>query len=92
MTTSDLQAEWDKTYGPIFVSAVGLARELKKAEFEQLPAWCTAFIEPWRKKSSSALSTLFALATLSCLPWLSSIFRSRNSEQVFSPQRTLFPT
>ncbi|CAJ1369213.1 unnamed protein product [Effrenium voratum] len=55
MTTSDLQAEWDKTYGPIFVSAVGLARELKKAEFEQLPAWCTAFIERMKLKHYTTL-------------------------------------
>lgn len=45
MTTSDLKAEWDKTYGPIFVSAVGLCRTLKPTDFAALPGWLTTFIE-----------------------------------------------
>jgi len=45
MTTSDLAAEWNKTYGPIFTSAVGLCRTLKPKDFEALPGWLTKFIE-----------------------------------------------
>ena len=45
MTTSDLEAEWSKTYGPIFTSAVGLCRDLKPTEFQQLPSFWTNFIE-----------------------------------------------
>merc|ERR1719183_1704889 len=45
MTTSDLGAEWTKTYGPIFTSAVGLCRNLKPDDFAKLPSWLTAWIE-----------------------------------------------
>lgn len=45
MTTSDLGAEWTKTYGPIFTSAVGLCRTLKPTAFTELPAWLTTWIE-----------------------------------------------
>jgi len=45
MTTSDLGAEWTKTYGPIFTSAVGLCRTLKPTEFADLPEWLTTWIE-----------------------------------------------
>jgi len=45
MTTSDLGAEWTKTYGPIFTSSVGLCRKLKAEEFAALPEWLTGFIE-----------------------------------------------
>jgi hypothetical protein len=45
MTSSDLKSEWTKTYGPIFTSAVGLCRDYKPTEFEQLPSWLTSFIE-----------------------------------------------
>jgi len=50
MTTSDLEAEWTKTYGPIFTSAIGLCRKLKPAEFAELPEWLTAFIEKMELK------------------------------------------
>jgi len=45
MTSSDLANEWNKTYGPIFTSAVGLCRTLKPDDFAALPSWCTSFIE-----------------------------------------------
>ena len=45
MTTSDLNSEWTKTYGPIFTSAVRLCRDFKPAEFKKLPSWLTSFIE-----------------------------------------------
>jgi hypothetical protein len=45
MTTSDLGAEWTKTYGPIFTSAVGLCRNLKPDDFAKLPQWLTTWIE-----------------------------------------------
>mmetsp|Transcript_41594 Transcript_41594/g.50459 ORF Transcript_41594/g.50459 Transcript_41594/m.50459 type:complete len:552 (-) Transcript_41594:220-1875(-) len=45
MTSSDLTAEWTKTYGPIFTSAVGLCRDLKPDDFAKLPGWLTTFIE-----------------------------------------------
>ena len=45
MTTDDLSAEWTKTYGPIFTSAVSLCRDLKPQEFQKLPVWLTTFIE-----------------------------------------------
>jgi len=55
MTTSDLKAEWDKTYGPIFTSAVGLCRTLKPDDFASLPTWLTTFIEGMELKHYSAL-------------------------------------
>merc|ERR1711865_93868 len=54
-TTSDLKAEWDKTYGPIFTSAVGLCRTLKPDDFASLPTWLTTFIEGMELKHYSAL-------------------------------------
>lgn len=45
MTTSDLESEWNKTYGPIFTSAASLCRELKPNEFQNLDPWWTNFIE-----------------------------------------------
>jgi hypothetical protein len=56
MTTSDLGAEWTKTYGPIFTSAVGLCRTLKPADFKELPEWLTSWIEGMQL---SHYSTLF---------------------------------
>merc|ERR1712216_578074 len=44
MTTSDLGAEWTKTYGPIFTSSVGLCKTLKPEEFASKPEWLTTFI------------------------------------------------
>jgi len=55
MTTSDLKAEWDKTYGPIFTSAVGLCRKLKPTDFAELPKWLTTFIEGMDLKHYTAL-------------------------------------
>jgi hypothetical protein len=60
MTTSDLGAEWTKTYGPIFTSAVGLCRKLKPKEFEELPAWLTGYIE---KMTIDHYKTLFGDTT-----------------------------
>lgn len=60
VTTSDLSAEWTKTYGPIFTSAVGLARKLKPADFASLPGWLTAFIEGMELKH---YTTLFGCAS-----------------------------
>jgi len=45
MTTSDLSAEWTKTYGPIFTSAAGFCRTLKPDDFKAPPEWLTKFIE-----------------------------------------------
>jgi len=45
MTTSDLGAEWTKTYGPIFTSSAGLCSSLKPAEFASKPKWLTTWIE-----------------------------------------------
>jgi len=45
MTSSDLNAEWTKTYGPIFTQAVGLARTLKPEEFKTFPEWLVQFLE-----------------------------------------------
>jgi hypothetical protein len=68
MTTSDLGAEWTKTYGPIFTSSVGLCRKLKPDDFAKLPEWLTKFIEGMQlkhyetlfgDKSSPELDTLF---------------------------------
>jgi hypothetical protein len=68
MTTSDLGAEWTKTYGPIFTSSVGLCRKLKADDFAKLPEWLTKFIEGMQlkhyetlfgDKTSPALDTLF---------------------------------
>lgn len=55
MTTSDLESEWTKTYGPIFTSAVGLCRNLKPDEFALLPVWLTEFIESMTLKHYSTL-------------------------------------
>ena len=55
MTTSDLAAEWTKTYGPIFTSAVGLCRTLKPDDFAKLPGWLCTFIEGMELKHYSAL-------------------------------------
>lgn len=55
MTTSDLGAEWTKTYGPIFTSAVGLCRDLKPDDFKSLPTWLTTFIEGMELKHYSTL-------------------------------------
>ena len=55
MTTSDLSAEWTKTYGPIFTSAVGLCRTLKPEAFAALPSWLTSFIEGMELKHYAAL-------------------------------------
>jgi len=55
MTTSDLKAEWEKTYGPIFVSAVGLCRTLKPTDFAALPSWLTTFIEKMQLKHYTTL-------------------------------------
>mmetsp|Transcript_39237 Transcript_39237/g.62129 ORF Transcript_39237/g.62129 Transcript_39237/m.62129 type:complete len:551 (-) Transcript_39237:184-1836(-) len=69
MTTSDLGAEWTKTYGPIFTSAVGLCRTLKPDDFAKLPEWLTKFIEGMQLKhyeilfgdtSSAEVDALFA--------------------------------
>lgn len=69
MTTSDLGAEWTKTYGPIFTSAVGLCRTLKSDDFAKLPEWLTKFIEGMQLKhyeilfgdtSSAEVDALFA--------------------------------
>jgi len=68
MTTSDLGAEWTKTYGPIFTSAVGLCRTLKPDDFAKLPEWLTKFIEVQLKHyeilfgdtSSAEVDALFA--------------------------------
>lgn len=55
MTTSDLANEWEKTYGPIFISAVGLCRDLKPTEFAELPGWLTKFIESMELKHYTTL-------------------------------------
>ena len=55
MTTSDLKAEFDKTYGPIFTSSVGLCRKLKPDDFAKLPAWLTTYIESMELKHYAAL-------------------------------------
>ena len=55
MTTSDLSAEWTKTYGPIFTSAVGLARNLKPKDFADLPTWLVTFIEGMELKHYTTL-------------------------------------
>ena len=55
MTTSDLGAEWSKTYGPIFTSAVGLCRKLKPDDFAKLPSWLCTFIEGMELKHYSTL-------------------------------------
>jgi hypothetical protein len=55
MTTSDLSAEWTKTYGPIFTSSVGLCRTLKPDEFAKLPEWLTTFIEGMELKHYTTL-------------------------------------
>ena len=55
MTTSDLSAEWTKTYGPIFTSAVGLCRKLKPDDFAKLPEWLCKFIEGMELKHYTAL-------------------------------------
>ena len=55
MTTSELSAEWTKTYGPIFTSAVGLCRTLKPDDFAALPAWLTTFIEGMELKHYTVL-------------------------------------
>ena len=55
MTTSDLSAEWTKTYGPIFTSAVGLCRTLKPDDFAKLPSWLCTFIEGMELKHYSTL-------------------------------------
>jgi len=55
MTTSDLGAEWSKTYGPIFTSAVGLCRKLKADDFAKLPEWCVKFIEGMELKHYETL-------------------------------------
>eukprot|EP00529_Nitzschia_sp_RCC80_P011887 CAMPEP_0113466016 /NCGR_PEP_ID=MMETSP0014_2-20120614/14046_1 /TAXON_ID=2857 /ORGANISM="Nitzschia sp." /LENGTH=562 /DNA_ID=CAMNT_0000358209 /DNA_START=74 /DNA_END=1762 /DNA_ORIENTATION=- /assembly_acc=CAM_ASM_000159 len=55
MTTTDLGAEWNKTYGPIFTSAVSLCRTLKPDEFEKLDPWVTAFIENMQLKHYETL-------------------------------------
>jgi len=55
MTTSDLKAEFDKTYGPIFTSSVGLCRKLKPDDFAKLPAWLTTYIEAMELKHYAAL-------------------------------------
>merc|ERR1712146_365997 len=54
MTTSDLGAEWTKTYGPIFTSSVGLCRKLKPDDFAKLPEWLTKFIEGMELKHYEA--------------------------------------
>lgn len=55
MTSSDLGSEWNKTYGPIFTSAVGLCRTLKADEFAKLPEWLTGFIEGMKIEHYTAL-------------------------------------
>merc|ERR1712216_996422 len=55
MTTSDLGAEWTKTYGPIFTSSVGLCRTLKPDDFAALPTWLTTLIEGMELKHYTAL-------------------------------------
>lgn len=55
MTSSDLSAEWTKTYGPIFTGSVGLCRNLKPSEFESLPKWLTTWIEGMDLKHYSTL-------------------------------------
>jgi len=55
MTSSDLTNEWNKTYGPIFISAVDLCRTLKPNDFAALPSWYTTFIEGMEIKHYSTL-------------------------------------
>lgn len=55
MTTTDLGAEWNKTYGPIFTSAVSLCRTLKPKEFQELDAGVTTFIQSMQLKHYETL-------------------------------------
>lgn len=55
MTSSDLKSEWDKTYGPIFTSSVGLCRKLKPDDFAKLPQWLTTYLEGMELKHYSTL-------------------------------------
>ena len=55
MTTTDLAAEWNKTYGPIFTSAVILCRTLKPKEFQELDAGVATFIQNMQLKHYETL-------------------------------------
>jgi hypothetical protein len=55
MTTDDLSSEWNKTYGPIFTSAVGLCRVLKPEEFALLDLPVVRFIETMELKHYTTL-------------------------------------
>jgi len=70
MTSSDLSAEWNKTYGPIFTSAVGLCRDLKPDGFAKLPTWLTVFLEGMEMKH---YNTLFGDAS-SSIPEVVAVF------------------
>ena len=79
MTTSDLSSEWTKTYGPIFTSAVGLCRELKPAEYEQLPTWLTSFIENMELKHYTTLFGDDALDNTDVVALFATMSKFRNA-------------